>query len=309
MAAIYASYRAVQARRPGKRCVQFGFPYVDTLRILRDFGTDAEFFPLGNQDDLRKLEQLAEREELAGVFCEFPSNPLLSSPDLAGLSRLAHKHGFPLIVDDTIATWANVDLRSVADVVATSLTKFFTGRGDVMLGSAVVSPSSPLASELRAGLGAECEDCLWNESVAQAGEQSLDFTERVQRANRTTAQVVDWLRKQPDVAEVYYPAVRDRDLYDAYRKRDGGYGGLFSLLLREPEKISAAFYDRLEFCKGPNLGTTFSLCCPFTLLAHYGELDWAEQCGVSRYLLRFSIGQEDASELIARLDRAFAAVH
>jgi cystathionine gamma-synthase len=45
------------------------------------------------------------------------------------------------------------------------------------------------------------------------------------------------------------------------------------------------------------------------LLAHYGELDWAEQCGVSRYLLRFSIGQEDASELIARLDRAFAAVH
>jgi cystathionine gamma-synthase len=60
----------------------------------------------------------------------------------------------------------------------------------------------------------------------------------------------------------------------------------------------------LRFSKGPNLGTYFSLCCPFTLLAHFDELDWAEHCGVSRYLLRFSVGLEPATDLIDRVREA-----
>jgi cystathionine gamma-synthase len=208
------------------------------------------------------------------------------------------------VVDDTISTWANVDLRSVADVLVTSLTKFFTGRGDVMAGAAVVHPDSPLAAVLRPALDAEYEDCIWSANAILAESYSRDFAERVQRTNATTVQVVDWLRAQPEVAEVYYPSVRDRALYDTFRKPGGGYGGLFSILLRDAPRTTPAFYDRLELCKGPNLGTTFTLCCPFTLLAHYNELDWAESCGVSRYLLRFSIGQENADELIARIGRA-----
>lgn len=304
MAAIYAVYRAIASIRPGRRSVQFGFPYVDTLRILKDFGAAGEFFPLGNREDLEKLAALADREKLAGIFCEFPSNPMLSSPDLASLSALARAHGSPLVVDDTIATWANVDLRTVADVSVTSLTKFFTGRGDVMAGSAIIQPASPLAAELRAALDAEYEDCLWGANAILAEEHSRDFAERLQRTNRTTAQIVDWLRNQPGVAEVYYPSVRDRDLFDAFRKPGGGYGGLFSVLLRDASRTAPVFYDHLEMCKGPNLGTTFTLCCPFTLLAHYKELDWAEQCGVSRHLLRFSIGQENPEDLIARIGRA-----
>ena len=84
--------------------------------------------------------------------------------------------------------------------------------------------------------------------------------------------------------------------------------GLFSLLLRDPARHAPRFYDSLEFCKGPNLGTYFSLCCPFTLLAHFGELEWAERCGVSRYLLRFSVGLESPSNLIDRLSRALAGL-
>jgi cystathionine beta-lyase/cystathionine gamma-synthase len=57
---------------------------------------------------------------------------------------------------------------------------------------------------------------------------------------------------------------------------------------------------------GPNLGTCFSLCCPFRLLAHFQELEWAEGCGVSRHLLRFSVGLESAQNLIDRMERALA---
>jgi len=60
----------------------------------------------------------------------------------------------------------------------------------------------------------------------------------------------------------------------------------------------------LEFCKGPSLGTVFTLACPFTLLAHYTELDWAESCGVSRYLIRISIGLESPDEIWRQLDAA-----
>ena len=52
------------------------------------------------------------------------------------------------------------------------------------------------------------------------------------------------------------------------------------------------------------LGTVFSLACPFTLLAHYTELEWAEACGVSRYLIRLSVGLEDPEELWKRLQAA-----
>jgi cystathionine gamma-synthase len=114
----------------------------------------------------------------------------------------------------------------------------------------------------------------------------------------------DFCRDHPAVAEVYYPKYRTTAHYSAFQRRDGGFGGLFSILLENPGQRTRAFYDRLRFCKGPNLGTYFSLCCPFTLLAHYDELDFVETCGVSRYLIRFSVGLEEPQDLIDRLSEA-----
>jgi cystathionine gamma-synthase len=64
----------------------------------------------------------------------------------------------------------------------------------------------------------------------------------------------------------------------------------------------------LSLSKGPSFGTEFSLACPYTLLAHYDELEWAEGCGVSRNLIRFSVGTEGSEELIKRFTEAFAAI-
>jgi cystathionine gamma-synthase len=95
-------------------------------------------------------------------------------------------------------------------------------------------------------------------------------------------------------------------MYDRFRRPDGGYGGLFSIVLKDAARVTEAFYDALEITKGPNLGTSFSLCCPFTLIAHYNELEWAESAGASRYLIRISVGLEPADELIARIERALS---
>jgi cystathionine gamma-synthase len=90
------------------------------------------------------------------------------------------------------------------------------------------------------------------------------------------------------------------------RKPQGGWGSLVTFLPKHAETTSPRIYDRLEVCKGPSLGTVFTLACPFTLLAHYTELDWAESCGVSRHLIRLSVGLENPEELWRRIERALA---
>jgi len=108
------------------------------------------------------------------------------------------------------------------------------------------------------------------------------------------------------VERVWYPKWEYSEAYDAVCLPDGGYGSFITFLPAQAEARAARVYDALAVCKGPSLGTVFTLACPFTLLAHYGELDWAESCGVSRYLIRISVGLEDPNDLWRRLDTALA---
>lgn len=119
---------------------------------------------------------------------------------------------------------------------------------------------------------------------------------------------------------VYYPKINeDRALYDACRRDNGGYGGLLSVTFKEPQHRhcdsssgvsttttskstradhpAATFYDTLTIAKGPSLGTNFTLACPYTILAHYTELPFAERCGISRWLVRVSVGLEEEEGL------------
>jgi cystathionine gamma-synthase len=63
-------------------------------------------------------------------------------------------------------------------------------------------------------------------------------------------------------------------------------------------------FDALQVCKGPSFGTPFTLACPYTLLAHYTELEWAEACGVPPELIRVSCGVEETAGLLARFAKA-----
>ena len=68
--------------------------------------------------------------------------------------------------------------------------------------------------------------------------------------------------------------------------------------------MAERFYNSLEVCKGPSLGTIFTLVCPYVLLAHYKELDWAKRCGVPSSLIRVSVGLEKTEELWNRFKKA-----
>lgn len=320
MNAIYhAHHTLLLARGPGHgaeaelKSIMYGFPYVDTLKVLEKFGPGALFYGRGDAAELDDLEQrCAAGERYLALWCEFPGNPLLKSPDLRRIRRLADRYGFAVVVDETIGNFLNVHVLPYADVVVSSLTKIFSGASNVMGGALILNPQTPFYASLKATLRAEYEDNQFAEDAVYLERNSRDFVSRIARVNLNAAALAALLRAHagPDkpIKEIFYPQYSaTREFYDACRLPDGGYGGLLSATFHSVA-AAARFYDALETAKGPSLGTNFTLVSPFVLLAHYGELEWAEQFGCEQSLIRFSVGLEETAGLLAAVEAALKAV-
>ena len=119
------------------------FPYTDTIKILSKWGPGCHFFGTGGLEDIPALESLLHQPSseppILALFCEFPSNPLLRSPDLFRIRQLADHYGFVVVVDETIGNFINVEVAAFADVVVSSLTKIFSGDANVMGGRWVLA--------------------------------------------------------------------------------------------------------------------------------------------------------------------------
>lgn len=307
MATIAGTWRAVQQGWPGSTC-QFGFPYVDTLKIQQRFpGAQHTFLPIGDDSDIEKLKQLCESSPPTAVFCEVPTNPLLVVPNVPQLRQLADQYGFLLVVDDTLAACGNLHLLPLADVLVTSLTKYFSGYGNVLAGAITLNPDGPHFEKLQSLIAADFEETLADVDVAVLRQNSEDVAQRTQTINSNATALANMLRADDRVESVFYPSAGNA-IYETLRSPDGGYGGLLSIVLTDAAIATPRMFDALEVCKGPNLGTHFTLCCPYTILAHYTELDFAERCGVSRWLLRISVGTEPIDELERRFQSALSHV-
>ena len=178
MAAQFAALRAVIAHRPGHPTAQLGFPYADTLKLQQKFGHGVTL--LHNLTTIESdLHELIHRQPLTAAFGEIPGNPLLGSADLSRITPLLREHGVPLVADDVVATPFNVDLSPHADLIATSLTKYLVGTGDVMGGALICNPRSPFYRELRAIAKAQHEELLWIEDAVVLEKQAHGFPERM----------------------------------------------------------------------------------------------------------------------------------
>ena len=135
MSSIFNTHRALLAARGPLKSICYGFPYIDTLKILEKWGPGCLFYGHGSSQDLDDLEaRLVCGERYLALFCEYPGNPLLKCPDLPRIRALADKYDFAVIVDETIGNFINVHVLPFADVVVSSLTKVFSGDSNVMGG-------------------------------------------------------------------------------------------------------------------------------------------------------------------------------
>ena len=300
MAALHSALRLVDDLVPGRPTLQVGFPYVDVLKLPQVVFAGADLLTDASASAIAaKLDQL----QPAAVVVELPSNPMLQCVDLIQLSALAHERGVVVIADDTIGSGLNIDALPYADLVFSSLTKSFAGSGDVLAGALVVSPFSRWRDRLRASL-AKAPAPLSDADALVLEQASRDVHERIPQLNDHCSALAERLKAHPAVQRVMHPT--QCESFQTLLRPGGGNGCLLSFELKGGVEAAQRVYDALAVCKGPSLGTHFSLCCPYVLLAHYEELAWAASCGVPSHLLRVSVGLEDPRELWQRFERALA---
>jgi cystathionine gamma-synthase len=188
------------------------------------------------------------------------------------------------------------------------------------LRSLVLTPHSKFYADLKSTQEDRYEDHYFPEDAIYMERNSRDFRHRISIINDNAYDLTELLvsKSQMDATSpsdsvlkrVYYPRYVTPENYGIAQRLPttgkGGFGGLFSLTFTTQE-ASKAFFDALECHKGPSLGTNFTLACPYTLLAHYLELDWANDFGVESGLVRVSVGLEEIEGLKAAFLRALDA--
>lgn len=282
MAAIHRLNQALIKRCPGIILV-LGSVFPSTWHLFKE--TPGGMKHIGDARDgvMGKVEEYLkdiykDGKTISYAFLEFPSNPLLVSIDLNRMRKIADKYNFPVVVDDTVGSFCNVDILSATDVLITSCTKSFSGYADVMAGSAVLNPLSPFYPSMKQIVS----NTFHNEVFAADAEvllsNSNNYLARSAILNRNAAALAHYFATQaadPDspVRQVLYPTTSDtRDNYEVFMRRTTpefvpGYGCLLSV---EFEDIATArlFYDNLQLHCGPHLGAHLTLALPFNALAN-----------------------------------------
>lgn len=288
-------------------------------------------------DDPASLEALVD-DKTKAVFIESLANPGGTFVDIAAIAELAHKHGLPLIVDNTMATpYLIRPLEHGADIIVHSLTKFMGGHGNSMGGVLVdggtfdwsKSGKYPMLSEPRPEYaGVMLHQTFGNIAFAIAarvlglrdfgpslaplnafllltGIETLPL--RMQRHCENTLEVAKWLKTHPKVSWVNYSGLPD-DPNHALQKQYSpkGAGAVFTFGLKGGYEAGKTFVESLKlFSHLANIGDTRSLVIHPASTTHR-QLTPEQQAaaGAGPDVVRLSVGIEDVSDIIADLEQA-----
>ncbi|KAK1973085.1 cystathionine gamma-synthase [Colletotrichum sublineola] len=325
MAAIFAAHRAMLEYRPGAVAI-LGVAFHSTLHYIQESSPHGykHFGPVDAKglDDFESWldDEAAAGRDVSYIITEFPSNPLLASIDIRRLKKLAEKHKFILVLDDTIGSFASIDILEESDILASSLTKSFSGYANVMGGSIVLNPLSPHYSALASLWPKQHHNELYLGDAEVLLANSEDYLQRTAILNRNATAMANHLHARAmspssPITRVLYPSLLpDYGVYEARLRKptpdlpEPGAGCLLSINF-ESVATARAFYDRLAFYPGPHLGAHRTLSFAYNLLAFGKDPDEAayhRSYGVLEEAVRISAGLEDVRDLLDTLDDALA---
>ena len=276
-------------------------------RWIRERGAKIVFV---DATDHRKVEAALRESPTTLLYIEAMANPLLRITDIAALAKLAHTNGATLAVDATFAS--PVLLRPAelgADVIIHSLTKYVNGHGDVMAGS--VAGSTEVAKAMRDRTILDGAYLPPHEAwLCIRGMRTLDL--RVRRQCDSALRVAQHLAAHPKIARVRYPGLPDHPQHELAKRQFGGlFGGVVTFDLKDATKPAAfRFLDALTLAaSATTLGDLFSEVLYPAISSHRRVApEERARLGINEGTLRFSVGIEDADDIIADLDGALAKV-
>jgi len=330
------NYAALNVTELGSNLVSvpqlYGTTHTLFAYVLPSQGVTVRFAASDRPDAIEKLID----DNTRAVFCESVGNPAGNICDLEALARVAHAHGVPLIVDNTVPT--PVLLRPIeygADIVVHSLTKFMGGHGTTLGGIIVDSGTFPWKEMFtrpdpsyhdlvyvdhfkEAAYIARCRSVYQRTTGAVLSPLSafllLQGIEtvalRVERHVENGRGVAEFLRKDRRVEWVNYAAFPDSPYHALALKYLGGRAcSLMTFGIKGGFEAGKKFYDALTLVKRlVNLGDAKSLAChPASTTHRQMSADVQRQAGVGPETIRLSVGIEHVDDIIADLDQALAA--
>jgi O-acetylhomoserine (thiol)-lyase len=337
MAAIH--YSLINIAEMGHNIVSlpqlYGATYTLLAHILPKQGIAGRF---AENDRPEAVEKLID-ENTRAVFCESVGNPAGNVADIEGLARVAHKHGVPLIVDNTVAT--PILLRPIeygADVVVHSMTKFMGGHGTTLGGMIVDSGTFPWRDHPKryymlnepeiayhgvvytehygaAAFVARCRTVAqrntgstlspFNGFLLLQGIETMAL--RVERHVENAGKVAEFLRNHKQVAWVNYAGFPDSPLYPmAHRYLGSKFCSLLTFGVKGGFERGVKCFDGLRlFKRMVNMGDAKSLACHPASTTHR-QLTPEEQmkAGVTPEMIRLSVGIEHIDDILADLEQA-----
>jgi cysteine-S-conjugate beta-lyase len=243
------------------------------------------------------------------IWLETPTNPTLKVSDIEAIAKIAKANACLLCVDNTFASPALQQPLSLgADLVVHSATKYLGGHSDLIAGL-VVAKDKELGEKIKFIQNASGAILSpFDSFLVIRGIETLHL--RVQQHCRNAQQVAEFLETHPAVDKVFYPGLKTHLNHDIAKRQAKGFGGIVSFTLKTDTEVAAtAFVTSTQYFKlAESLGGVKSLLCHPAQMTHKSiPAEKRRAAGVSDSLIRLSVGLEEAEDLIADLDQAFAA--
>ena len=316
----------------------YGGSYNLLAHTLPQYGIRTSFVDIHNLEEV----EAAITEDTRAVFLETLGNPNSDIPDIDAVSELAHKHGLPVVIDNTFGTpYLIRPIEHGADIVVHSATKFIGGHGTTLGGIIVESgkfdwsasgkypniaapnPSyhgvsfydavgpAAFVTYIRAILLRDTGATIspFNAFLLLQGVETLSL--RLERHAENTKKVVEFLANHPQVEKVNHPSLKDHPdhaLYERYFKNGGG--SIFTFDIKGGQEEAWRFIDSLEiFSLLANVADVKSLVIHPASTTHsqLTEEELLDQ-GIRPNTIRLSIGTEHIDDIIADLEGGFAAI-
>ena len=316
----------------------YGGSYNLLAHTLPQYGIRTTFVDAHN---LEEVESAIE-EDTRGIYIETLGNPNSDIPDIDAIAEIAHKHGLPVIVDNTFGTpYLIRPIEHGADVVVHSATKFIGGHGTTLGGiivdggtfdwkasgkyPAIADPNpsyhgvsfvdavgpAAFVTYIRAILLRDTGACIspFNAFLLLQGVETLSL--RLERHAENTKKVVEYLANHPLVEKVNHPSLPDHpdhELYERYFPNGGA--SIFTFEIKGGQEEAWKFIDNLEiFSLLANVADVKSLVIHPASTTHSQLNDEElEDQGIRKNTIRLSIGTEHIDDIIADLDKGFSAI-
>ena len=316
----------------------YGGSYNLLAHTLAPFGVETTFVDVHNLSEVEN----AIKENTKAIFLETLGNPNSDIPNIDAISEIAHRHGIPLVIDNTFGTpYLIRPIEHGADIVVHSATKFLGGHGTTLGGIIVdsgnfdwkasgkfpqIAEANPsyhgvsfvdaagkaaFVTYIRAILLRDTGATIspFNAFLLLQGIETLSL--RIERHAENTKKVVEYLNNHPKVEKVNHPSLESHPQHELYKKYfPNGGGSIFTFQIKGGKDEAWKFIDNLKiFSLLANVADVKSLVIHPASTTHsqLTEKELSEQ-GIGQNTIRLSIGTEHIDDIIADLENGFNAV-